>query len=864
MHRYLISRRRIRALLALLLCCTAAHVWARDTVVRVGVYQNTPKIFLSKPDNRPSGIFGDLLVAIARQEQWQLQAVSCAWVDCLTLLQRGDIDLLPDVAYSTEREKRMAFHSTPVLLSWSQLFSRADLQLESPLDLAGLRVAVLGDSIQQEYLQTLGAGFSIEIRFVSVPSLQQAFEQVHYGEADVAVANQLYGDYHAAEYELRPTPIIFQPARLFYATPLQRGDALRQAIDYWLERWKAQPDSPYYEVLRRWGPRLQGEQELSPYLLWGMAALVIVLMALGVFTALLRFKVRDKTRHLQLSENRLNTILGSVDAYIYIKGRDYRYRYVNPRVLELLGCAEEEIIGERDDRFFDAETVRQLRETDKRVMERGERVVKDEYTRRPNHNELCIYLAVKQPLRDEEGKIIGLVGVSTDVTERRRNEEQIHQLAFYDPLTGLPNQSLLRQRLDHALATAARSGLEGAVLFIDLDNFRDLNDTLGHRAGDQLLKAVAERLDLRVREGDTLARFGGDEFVVVLEGMEGERDEALYQIESAARQILALINSAFELGGRTYTVSASMGVVLFSDARHSGDELLKGAELAMYAAKSSGRNKLLFFDQSMQARVNTRIELEHGIRHALERNEFQLYYQPQFDSDGQLLGVESLVRWNHPQQGVISPAKFIPVAEASGLIVPLGRWILQSACDQLVRWSSDEQFSKICIAVNISAHQIHHEGFVSGLLAVLERTGADARKLKLELTESLLVQDIEQIIAKMAVLREHSVGFSLDDFGTGYSSLSYLKRLPLDQLKIDQSFVRDLLQDSNDAAIVRTIIALGKSLDLAVIAEGVETEEQRQALLDYGCFNFQGYLFSRPLPADQLEQFLRQRDGGKG
>jgi diguanylate cyclase (GGDEF)-like protein/PAS domain S-box-containing protein len=823
--------------------------------LRVGVYENPPKITLSSAGDQPGGILGELLVEIAREEGWQLEAVTCQWEQCLAWLREGRIDLLPDVARSPERRKQMGFHQEPSLRSWSQLFSGSTHVPHSPLDLEGARIAVLQDSIQQRYLQQLADGFGVTVRFIEVATLSDAFAAAAQGRADYAVANQLFGDFHAEQYRLRPTSIVFQPVGLYYATPAGQGQALHERIDHWLKIWKSDENSPYYEVLHRWDGH-GDSRALSDALLWALAGLGVLLFATLLFLLLLRRKVGEKTAYLQQSEQRLQAVLSSVEAYIFVKGTDYCYQYVNPRVCELFGLDERDILGRDDSAFFAPGTVAQLREADRRVIETGQRVVEEEISRRIGSDDTRVYLAVKQPLRNKKGEVVGLVGVSTDVTDRRRQEEQLYQLAFYDSLTELPNQQLLIERLDHAMASCARNGCEGAVLFIDLDNFRDLNDTLGHHAGNQLLVNVAERLNLRVREGDTLARFGGDEFVVVFEGLDGDRAQVLYQVEHLASVLLELVNDAFELDGQLYTPSASIGIALFSDARHGAGDMIKCAELAMYEAKDAGRNRYRFYDPSMQAQALARAELEAAMRRALNQHEFELHYQLQYDADGRLLGLESLVRWRSPERGLVSPAAFIPVAETSGLILPLGRWVLQEACEQLVRWSSHPQLGSVSIAVNISAQQMHDSGFVDTVLAVLEQTGADPQRLKLEITESLLVQNIEQIIAKMTALRAQGVSFSLDDFGTGYSSLSYLKRLPLDQLKIDQGFVRDLLTDPNDEAIVRTVIALGCSLDLAVIAEGVETKAQQEALLSFGCRQYQGYLFNRPLPAAEIEALL--------
>ena len=456
------------------------------------------------------------------------------------------------------------------------------------------------------------------------------------------------------------------------------------------------------------------------------------------------------------------------------------------------------------------------------------------------------------PIFDAHGVFTGYRGTGREISARKQAEADIERLAFYDALTGLPNRRLLIDRLNQAVAASARRACFGALLFIDLDNFKILNDTRGHLMGDELLKQVASRLTECVRAIDTVARLGGDEFVVMLEDLGAIEIEAAAQAEAIGRKILAAINMQFMLGEQEHHSSPSIGVTLFFNHQQSVDELLQRADLAMYQSKAEGRNTLRFFDPVMQAAASARAVLETDLRHALQRQEFVLHYQPVVDENSSITGVEALLRWQHPLRGMVSPAEFIPVAEQAGLIIPLGQWVLQAACAQLVLWNTSANTRRLTMAVNVSARQFRHPEFTTQLLELLRLSGANPYRLKLELTESMLLSDFDGVIVKMGELRSIGVNFALDDFGTGYSSLSYLKRLPLDQLKLDQSFVRDLLTDPNDAAIARTILSLAHSLDLSVVAEGVETAGQRDFLLKIGCKAFQGYFFGRPVAIEAL------------
>ncbi len=453
---------------------------------------------------------------------------------------------------------------------------------------------------------------------------------------------------------------------------------------------------------------------------------------------------------------------------------------------------------------------------------------------------------------DVAGEITNYVSAYSDLSQYKKNEAVIHALAYYDPLTGLPNRRLLLDRLQHTFAASARHHSHGAVLFIDLDNFKNINDTLGHNIGDLLLIEASHRLQNCVREGDTVSRLGGDEFVVILEDLGGDPLQAVARAEVVCEKILTAISQRFSLKDYECQSSASIGISLFCNQEITVDEMLKRADAAMYQAKNAGRNTLRFYDPAMQALLEARMILENDLRRALTENQFRLYYQMQVDHTGRILGAEALIRWPHPQRGMVSPAEFIPLAEEIGLISLIGQWVLETACAQLKVWESDPLTRDLQVAVNVSARQFHQPDFVEQVLQTLRSHALNPDRLKLELTESLVLDNIEDTIVKMQALRKLGVRFSMDDFGTGYSSLSYLTQLPLDQLKIDQSFVRNIGVKHTDAVIVQTIIGMARNLGIEVIAEGVETEDQRAFLEQHGCALCQGYFFGKPVPVDEF------------
>jgi diguanylate cyclase (GGDEF)-like protein/PAS domain S-box-containing protein len=561
------------------------------------------------------------------------------------------------------------------------------------------------------------------------------------------------------------------------------------------------------------------------------------------------------------TELRMRALIQAIPDLVWLKDIDGVYLSCNSRFEQFFGAQEEMIVGKTDYDFVDRELADFFRKNDRLAMDMGGPSSNEEWVTFASDGHRELLETTKTPVHDAKGKIIGVLGIGHDMTERNAAANKIEHLAFYDSLTDLPNRRLMLDRLSRILASSARSGHPGALLLIDLDNFKQLNDTMGHAIGDQLLVSVAQRLRHSTRAADTVARMGGDEFVVILEGLAGDALAAIEAEQVAAKILTHLAEphslSLTDLSGvpvqRSHQCTSSIGIALFNEHSGSADELMKRADTAMYQAKAAGRNTLRFFDQAMQNVVSQRAALEIDLRNALAAQQFVLHYQAQVDATGHITGAEALVRWQHPVRGLVPPGEFIPLAEETGLVIPLGQWVLETACQQLAAWSKIPALAHLSLAVNVSARQLGLSDIVERVLAVMRASGAPANRLKLELTESLLLDNADEVIHKMAALKAQGIGFSLDDFGTGYSSLAYLKRLPLDQLKIDQSFVRDVLSDANDAVIARTVVALGKSLGLHVIAEGVETAAQRDFLLRNGCLAFQGYLFSRPVPLAQFE-----------
>lgn len=849
---------RISGVLALVAClcfCQAsfAQISATQTErIRVGVYENPPKVMFE--NGQISGIFGEVLLEIANREGWQIEPVTCEWNTCLEMLRTGQIDLMPDMALNQERDDQYIFHNTPILHSWSQLYGQRSLKISSLLDLDGIRIAVLENSIQQDYLADITKNFGLNVSFVPVLSFEQGFQAVLTEQADVVAANHLYGDRRARELDLEPTPVMFQPSRLYVVAASAQFQPHIDTIEGYISKWRNDATSPFYQILQRWRA-MPLDAPTFPYRL--VVSLVTILLIVFASMIWLRSRVKIRTLELAHSELKMKTILDSVEAYIYIKDRDLKYLYANKHVCDYLGITSANIIGQTDDKFFNQKTCEHIRERDRKVIDEGIRVSAEENNVTPD-GKMRHFVSVKIPLRDSQNQVYALCGISTDITEHVTIKESLNQLEYYDGITGLANRKLLLQNLEHALISSHRTGYEGALVAIDLTHFTIINDTLGHAAGDQVLKQVAQRIRASIDDTDTAARLGSDDFVVILEDLSRDTEQAVLNARNWARELLDKLSQPYQLGEILHSTTACIGVTMFSDSQDSVAGLLKNADLAIAEAKAHGGEAIRFFNPKMQESINRRMLIESALRRAVKNQQLELYLQPQVNEKREVIAGELLLRWTDPDLGTVSPAEFIPVAEASGLIVSLGSWVIEQACGILQSWQSHERLKHLPLAVNISPRQFRHSQFVTHIEQCLQAMRIAPGLLELEITEGLLIDNIDMTVKRLNKLGDLGVRFSLDDFGTGYASLAYLKKLPLYQLKIDQSFVRDMLTDVNDAVITNTILGLGKNLNLSVIAEGVETAAQLQRLQELGCHKFQGYLFGRPEPVAVWQNRLLQ------
>lgn len=826
---------------------------AATRVVRVGAYDNAPKVYIDS-NGKPAGLFIELLQPIARQEGWSVHYVRCTWAECLRQLEDGRIDLMPDVAYSATRSRRFDFHDVAAAYSWSQLYRLPQVPIHSFTDLKHRRIAVLRDGIQERYLQRLLASDGLQFTFLPVDTYDEGFAAVRAGRADAVVTNIFYGQRHARQFGLVETPIMFEPVGLYFATAKGRNDDLLKRIDVYLTRWREDPDSVYFTALRHaMAPTLV---TVTPsWLKPGLYIVASVVLILIGFSLLLRWQVRRTTAELDSSNRRLEQVINTSPVVLYLLQRtdsSVISAWVSPNVERLFGFTAEQVLApdwwikqvHPDDRDSALSAMEELFRNGHLIHEY--RLFDAQGEVRYIRDELRVLGAVA-------GQPEQIVGTWNDLTESREQAARLDYLIHHDTLTGLCNRMLLHKRLSDAIKRAEPVGGQIAVLSIDLDRFKNINDTLGHTEGDQLLRLAASKLEAIVGPDDILAHPGGDEFVLVLGG-----DTSVRQATGMAQRILRTFAAPLRIGPRDLIVTASVGISLYPASGEDADTLLKHAELALYEAKNQGRNTYRLFTSELSAGALERLIMENSLRGAVAREELVLHYQPQLDlRNGGYVGVEALVRWKHPDIGLVHPGRFIGLAEEAGLINEIGDWVLYEACRQMMAWQA-QGLRVPRVAVNLSMLQLERATLAAQVAAVLGKTGLEARRLELEITESSIMREADKAITALRDLKAQGVSISIDDFGTGHSSLAYLKRLPIDRLKIDQSFVRDIGRDRDDEAIARAVIELARSLGLETVAEGVERAEQLDFLHAEGCEFVQGYLIGKPVPAQEVHANWRE------
>ncbi len=820
---------------ALLLALLLPLATAAARPLQVGLYDNPPKLYRDAA-GRPAGFWVDLTREIAVRRGWQVEFVFCQWADCLRRLARGELDLMPDVGFTPERARRFRFGAQPVLLSWTRLYVAADDdRTQTVTDLAGLRIAGLRGSVNihgPEGLRELLDKFHVEAEIVEMDDYDQVFRALETHQVDAAITNRNFGDLRDRDYAVRRTALMFQPIEMRYAFPPTGSDALKSAVDAELARLIADPDSLYYRLLGQYFEGAIAEHERAPP--WLKAALrtgLLTILMLATATAVASWQVRR-------SEGRYREIFDAPsDGILLLRASDGRIVEVNRALRELLGCPH----TRQPRQLADCPGLQALV-----AALRAERADGIREIGLPANGDRQLWLEVQSRRAESLGRDV-LISVVRDISARKRYEQRLNRMATLDPLTGLPNRHQLMQTLEQRVAECRRGGQRFALLFLDLDNFKLINDSLGHAAGDALLRRVAHRVGNALRPYDFIARFGGDEFILVAPQVE---DHA--EAEQVAQRLIDLFRQPFEVDGNEFHVSPSIGVSLYPEDGRTPGELIQNADIAMYSAKARGRARFHAFSQELNEALQRERQIEADLWRALAADELALHYQPVVDlASGRAVGCEALLRWQRADGEQISPATFIPVAERSGLIDRIDEWVLEAATRQARAWrrAGLEGFR---IDINLSGRHLLDGGFHRRLRETLLTAADGPRLLGIEITETSLLHATDAVLALLEELHQGGLHIALDDFGTGYSSLSYLQSFPVDTIKIDRSFVAELGHGERAAALVRAIVSMGHSLGKQVLAEGIETRRQLELARQLGCDLAQGFLLYRPMPAERV------------
>jgi len=861
---------RLITLVFIFLLLISGTIQANIPVIRYKAEIGYPP-FKFVQGNNLKGFDIDFTELLFESRDYSIEYSSGTWDKVYDDLVKGRIDTCGMMAVSDERKKHILYSKT-VFKTYIALYAKKNTPGVSINNLSKYRIAVG----KGQYAESLLKDKLHIDDYLTFNTVEEAIDSLDRGEADLLFENQEVVNYFLIEKKLKgeiiPQATNLFPTEIAYGVNRNRPDL----VGYMNERiTKLQKTGVYDELYQKYffvhSDYYHKANERRLIVIISVIAFVIILLFILLRQYIIRLrrkimkvntelylqfsKLKEQEKELKLSEDRYRLAIdGSNDGLWDCDLKEGRL-FFSSKCRSMLGYDDEELNGEikvwAD--LTHPDDIKVIRDTAARYLNREIPRFSVEYRAMTKDGYYKWILGRGKAIWDENGKPVRMAGSVTDITERKEFEERINYLAYYDSLTGLPNRALFIERLNESIAKTQKENGKGALLFLDLDNFKAVNDTLGHSYGDLLLENVGIALRKHMGKNDTVARLGGDEFIILI-----PRLEEISAVEVLAGTLVNAFRIPWKLMGYEFHITASVGVTIFPDHGQDEQTLLKNADSAMYKAKEQGKNNYQFYTESMNAKIIERLEMENSLHNALERGEFILHYQPQVEiCTGRIVGVEALLRWNHPAKGLVSPLKFIPLAEATGLIVPIGEWVLHTACKQAVSWQKMGLPPRI-VAVNLSARQFQQQNLVEIIRRVLDETGLDPQWLELEITESIAVMDLEFAVSMLHRLRDMGIRIALDDFGTGYSSLCYLKSLPINSLKIDKTFVHDMTENLNEEAIAKAVINLARSLNLMVTAEGVETKEQLVLLKEHLCSRAQGYLFSKPLPPEEVLSLLRK------
>jgi diguanylate cyclase (GGDEF)-like protein/PAS domain S-box-containing protein len=822
-------------------------------VYHIGIFDSPPLSSLDKNGN-PQGLIVDLINQISEKERLEVEWHFEDWSVMINQVKSNQIDLITSVGFTNERALFMDYSKQSFITVWGQVFLPVNSKIEGLFDLNNKTIAIMKDGVNGTRFKQQCLEFEIKCNIKEVKDYPEVFRLVQSGEVDGGVSNNLVGSAYINDYQMISSSIVFNPFKVYIAAPKGENQELLNVFDQYISNWKDDPQSFYYQTRLKW---LQ-KKTTNPLPIW-FWSIILGLGVLAITATIIAYffnkQVKVRIRQLSKRQRQFHQIINLIPYMIYAADKQGNVLLANKTASDYFGMEVQD---------FENCNVKQLTDSNQQY----EKLLNDNLdeslnedttehreikTANANGKERVLYLS-KTPFSGREDSTSAVVTVAVDITEIKNFEAKIKQLAHFDSLTTLPNRILLREIIDQSLEKSMAGVYSGALLFIDLDLFKTINDSRGHGLGDLLIKEVAIRIESLLHENECVARLGGDEFVVHLPNLNYDDRKTEKIAVLKAEQVLEEIAKPYIVDGERFYMTASIGIVVYPRDGDSQEILLQRADTAMYKAKDNGRNQLHVFNQQIEADVIRQHTLENELRQAEKRGEFRLVYQPIVEGESRkTVGSEALIRWNHPTKGIISPNDFIKIAEQTKLIISIGEWILEEVCRKIRFWL-DHGRKDFFIAVNLSVVQIKDETFYSKVLELVHKYNIPKNYLEMEVTESILMKETVRASKVLKQLKLLGIRISIDDFGTGYSSFNYLIKLPLDKIKIDRTFVNNINKDDNSETIIRTIIRMAKELNMDVVAEGIETKAQFEFLLSQSCQYFQGYYFSKPIPFDDMSE----------
>ncbi len=822
-----------------------------NKTVKVGLFHSPPIIILND-GQEPQGLMVDFVKEVAAREKWNIEWVEDSWANLLNKGKNRELDLLVFIAHHEERAQYLDYTKENFITGWGQVYTHDKSIYQNILDFNEKKVAILRNEIHGLGFIDECNKFDVNCQTVEVYDFNTAFDMLQNKKVDGVVAGNWVGHDYIARFSVVPTSIIYNAQDSLFAVPKGTNSDIAATIDSYVKTWRADKSSPYYAIRDKWFSH-NSDREIPKWLTTALLIISTLLVVSAIAAYILRQQVKKQTANLKRQNEQTRQIIDLIPHFIYAANDKGEIFLMNRYAAEFFGIKLDDYDLLPKSRLLETYGASvALFEGDKALLEHGEGINKSEFKTLNAQGDEVYFNLLKVPFISSSTDTQSVVGVGVDVTASKQYEKQIEHMSYHDPLTQLPNRILLNDRLKQSLALSVRQGYSGAVLLIDLDDFKAINHNHGPQVGDKLLKKLAERISDLIKVGDTVARLSSDTFVIQLHELSIKPKEANDTAFEVAKQVQETINRPITIGGTSIYITASIGIVIYPFDGKNSINIIPRAETAMRHAKLSGKSNTVRFTNEMETAVFQRHLISNELKNAINNNEFELYYQPQFHKSSlNPIGFEALIRWNHKKHGLIYPGDFVPAAEENNLIIPMGYWVIEQAFHQLKKWQNTS-LNKSFLGINLSVIQIKDSNLVALVKSLIQQYGINPALVEFEITETVLFQDIEESLETLNSLKKLGVKLSIDDFGTGYSSLSYINQLPLDKLKIDRSFIKDIEKDKGSQAIVKNIVNMSEDLGLSVLAEGVEEKAHVEYLNSIGCKYFQGYFFSKAITAKEI------------